>query len=244
MISIRPVEVSRKPRHVGIIMDGNGRWALRRQRPRVVGHRVGATAVRKTAETAIRLGIEQLTLFAFSSENWKRPPEEVNYLMRLFLRFLQGERDRLIENGIRLRAIGRLSELPKSVQKALEEAIEASRDCDRLTLCLAVNYGSRCEIVDACRKLAALASAGELCPADIDEAAVEESLYQSDMPPLDLVIRTAGEMRLSNFLLWQAAYAEFWVTPVCWPDFREKHLIEAVNNYGRRERRFGGLPGR
>ncbi len=229
------------PRHIGIIMDGNGRWARKRGKPRVAGHRAGARAVRKVTETAAELGVEQLTLFAFSSENWRRPSEEVEALMKLFERFLRKEKKGLIENGIRLKAIGRIYELPPGVRRELERVIKATRRGRRMTLCLAVNYGSRFEIVDACRKVASLVKAGRLSPEDIDEGTVSSHLYQPDMPPLDLVIRTGGEKRLSNFLLWQAAYAELWMTRVCWPEFGKEELLAAIAAFTRRERRFGGL---
>ena len=230
------------PRHVGIIMDGNGRWARRRGKRRVVGHRVAAAAVRRVTEAAAQSAIEQLTLFAFSSENWQRPQAEVRFLMQLVGRFLQGERNRLLANGVRLRAIGRLDELPPEVKRELRRTIQATRCGDRLTLCLAINYGSRKELTDACRHLARRAALGLIVPEAIDEADVESCLYQPDMPPLDLIIRTGGEMRLSNFLLWQAAYAELWVTDACWPDFDEELLRQAIAAFGRRERRFGDVP--
>jgi len=229
------------PRHVGIIMDGNGRWAERQGKPRLIGHRVGAAAVRRTTEAAAKLGISQLTLFAFSSENWRRPEEEVDFLMRLFRRFLRSERDRLRRDGVRLLAVGRLAELPAFVVRELEHTIEATGNGERITLCLAVNYGGRQEIVDACRSLAARAASGRIDPEAIDADAVEASMYQPDMPPLDLVIRTGGEMRLSNFLVWQSAYAEFWSTATCWPAFGEELLGRAVAEFRRRERRFGAL---
>jgi undecaprenyl diphosphate synthase len=229
------------PRHIGIIMDGNGRWALERGRPRIVGHRVGASAVRRGAEAAARLGVGQLTLFAFSTENWKRPADETRFLMRLFLRFLGSDERVLIDRGIRLQAIGRLHELPGEVRSELFRVMESTSRGERFTLCLAVNYGARSEIVDACRALAGRAMAGSVRPSDIDEALFEGALYQPDMPPLDLVIRTGGDMRLSNFLLWQAAYAELWITPDCWPDFSEAHLMRAIDAFATRERRFGAL---
>ncbi|MBN1442432.1 MAG: di-trans,poly-cis-decaprenylcistransferase [Planctomycetes bacterium] len=231
------------PRHIGIIMDGNGRWALERGRPRIVGHRVGASTVRRITEAAARLGVNQLTLFAFSTENWKRPAGETQFLMRLFLRFLSSDERVLIERGIRLHAIGRLHELPDEVRRELLRVMESTSRGDRFTLCLAVNYGARSEIVDACRALAGRAIAGSVQPSDIDEALFEGALYQPDMPPLDLVIRTGGDMRLSNFLLWQAAYAELWITPDCWPDFSEEHLMRAIDAFATRERRFGALLG-
>ncbi len=230
------------PQHVAIIMDGNGRWARRRGRPRFVGHRCGAQAVRRTMESAVQLGLKQLTLFAFSTENGKRPRKEVDFLFHLFGRFLRCERKTLLTNSVRLLIIGRTDVLPSSVRDELRRTMELTRDCDGLTLCLAVNYGGRVELVDACRRLVGLAGERLLMPAEVDEAMIEASLYQPDMPPLDLIIRTGGDLRLSNFLLWQAAYAEIYVTPVFWPDFGEADLRKAIAAFGRRERRFGGLP--
>ena len=229
------------PRHVGIIMDGNGRWAAQRGRPRIAGHRAGAAAVRRITEAAVEVGLDQLTVYAFSSENWNRPAGEVRALMRLFKRYLHSECERLLTNGVRLRAIGRIRELPDDVQKELDRTMSLTKGCSRLDLCLAINYGGRNELVDAARKLARRATRGQLAPDAIDEATLSSHLYQPDMPPLDLVIRTGGEMRLSNFLLWQAAYAEFWATTTCWPDFGREHLCEAVAVFQGRERRFGGV---
>ncbi|OGQ90043.1 MAG: di-trans,poly-cis-decaprenylcistransferase [Deltaproteobacteria bacterium RIFOXYA12_FULL_58_15] len=229
------------PRHVGIIMDGNGRWAERRSQPRVFGHRAGAKAVRSVTEEATRMGIGQLTLFAFSTENWKRPPEEVKALMLLFGRYLRGEEERLLNNGIRLRAVGRLHELPKDVHNELERVMTSTQNGSALTLCLAINYGGHTEIADACKKLAERATSGAIRAEDIDEQAIQDALYQPDMPPLDLVIRTGGEMRLSNFLLWQAAYAELYLTPTYWPDFDGEQLRVAIADFHARNRRFGGL---
>ena len=230
------------PRHVAIIMDGNGRWAARSARPRFVGHRAGAAAVRRTAEAAARLHLDQLTLFALSTENLRRPRTELQCLNRLFVRFLRSERDTLLANNIRLRAIGRLHDLCANVRRELDETINLTRACRGMTLCLAVNYGARAELVDACRTLVRLAAERRVTPAAIDEAALNAALYQPDMPPLDLIIRTGGDMRLSNFLLWQAAYAEIYVTPVYWPDFNETHLHRAIADFRRRSRRFGLLP--
>ena len=230
------------PRHIGIIMDGNGRWAQERGRSRLLGHRAGVEAVRRTVRAAARLGIEQLTLFAFSTENWRRPAAEVRFLWRLIRRFLRAECIELRDNGIRLRAIGRLEGLPEEVRSELRQAIALTAGGNALTLCLAVNYGGRAEVVDACRQLVRRAVGGRLSAEEITEDMLGACLYQPDMPPLDLIIRTGGEMRLSNFLLWQAAYAELWVTPVAWPDFGEERLCEAVSDFLRRNRRFGGLP--
>lgn len=233
----------RLPRHVGIIMDGNGRWATRRGLPRVAGHRAGARAVRRIVEAAARLGLGQLTLYAFSTENWSRPPAEVSALMRLLAAYLRRERGYMVRNDIRLITIGRLGELPRPVCREIKTSIMATKSCAGMTLCLAINYGARSELVDACRVLAGRAAEGLLRAGGIGEADITSCLYQSDMPPLDLIIRTAGECRLSNFLLWQAAYAELWVTPVTWPDFNGDMLLQAVDAFGARERKFGGLPG-
>ena len=229
------------PRHVAIIMDGNGRWAERRGRPRYVGHRMGARAVRRTTEAAVALGLQQLTLYAFSTENWQRPQAEVDFLMRLLRRFLRGERRTLLKNGVRLRAIGRIGELPQFVQDELAGTIAVTRHGRAMTLCLAVNYGGQAEIVDACRHVARQVRDDGVNPDSIDAATVAAYLYDPDMPPLDLIVRTGGEMRLSNFLLWQAAYAELYVTPVCWPDFGEEHLRRAMAHFAGRERRYGAV---
>lgn len=231
------------PRHVAIIMDGNGRWARRRGRKRVIGHRVGAAVAWRVTEAARRMGLEQLTLFTFSTENWKRPEGEVSFLMRLFRRFLRSARASLLEKHIRLRVIGAVEELPQALLAEVRRSEEFTRSCDGMTLCLAVNYGARREIVESCRRLVRLACEGRVRPEDVDEAAIEAGFFQPDMPPPDLIIRTGGEQRLSNFLLWQAAYAEIWTTSVCWPDFREEQLREATAAFQQRERRFGGVPG-
>jgi undecaprenyl diphosphate synthase len=231
------------PFHVGIILDANGRWATQRGRRRNVGHRVGAEAVRRTTEAAARMGLRQLTFFVFSSENWKRPPEEVDFLMRLFRRFLRAEADGMRRNDIRFRVIGRIHELPGRLADEIALAESTTRSCRGMTLCLAMNYGGRNEILDACRRLVKSAACREINADDIDEHVFTDRLYQPDMPPLDLIIRTGGEMRLSNFLLWQAAYAEFYATPVCGPDFGEEHLMQAIADFRRRTRRFGALEG-
>ena len=223
-------------------MDGNGRWAERRGLPRRAGHRAGARAVRRTVEAAVAMGLEQLTLYVFSTENWRRPKEEVDALMRLFRKFLRQERRTLLKNGVRLLAIGQTERLPLPVRHALAETIEDTRTGRAMTLCLAVNYGGRAELVDAVRRVARAVASGETAVEAVDDALLEACLYQPDMAPLDLIIRTGGEMRLSNFLLWQAAYAEIWVTPVLWPDFGEDDLRAAVSAFQFRDRRFGGRP--
>lgn len=235
------VRPSRLPRHVAIIMDGNGRWAEQRGFPRIFGHRTGAAAVRETVVECGRLGIEALTLFSFSSENWKRPPDEVEALMRLCVMYLEGERDTLVRENLRLRVIGRREGLPDEVVRAIEAVEEATSHLTGPTLCLAINYGSRAEIVDATRALARRVRSGELDPGDIDETAFGAELGTAGLPEPDLLIRTAGEMRLSNFLLWQLSYAELYVTDVCWPDFDTARFHAAIREYARRRRRFGGL---
>jgi undecaprenyl diphosphate synthase len=229
------------PRHVAIIMDGNGRWAEARGLARMKGHRVGAESVRVVTRHAARMGIEQLTLFAFSTENWKRPRHEVTYLFRLLRRYLVQERGELMENGIRLTAIGRLGELPDYVVRALRETEELTARNRKMTLCLALNYGGRTEITDAVRSIALDVAAGRLAPESIGEATLESRFYQPGMPPLDLLVRTAGEQRVSNFLLWQLSYAEIVIVESAWPDFREEELESAIAQYGTRVRRFGGI---
>jgi undecaprenyl diphosphate synthase len=235
------VDPRRIPSHVAIIMDGNGRWAEQRGFPRIFGHRNGAAAVRRTVEQAGRLGIDVLTLYSFSLENWKRPKEEVDALMMLCLAYLEGERDALIREGIRFKVIGRREGLPPPVVEAIEEVTQATRDGRTATLCLAINYGSRAELTDAARSLARDAKSGRIDPDAIDEPLLSSRLATDGLPDPDLLIRTAGEMRVSNFLLWQISYAELHVTNVLWPDFQESHLNDAVRDFAGRRRRFGGL---
>ncbi|MEO1698168.1 MAG: polyprenyl diphosphate synthase [Planctomycetota bacterium] len=232
------------PEHVAIIMDGNGRWAESRGWMRARGHREGTKRVRDITTAAAELGIKSLTLYAFSRENWKRPELEVSTLMRLLRLFLRRERRSMMENGIRLRAIGREEDLPGFARRALRDTEELTRNNPGMTLRLALSYGGRTELADAARSLARDIAAGVLNEADVDEDTLRGYLYDPDTPDPDLVIRTAGEMRLSNFLLWQASYAEFYVTDVCWPDFRENELYDAVRAYAGRKRKFGGLPSR
>jgi undecaprenyl diphosphate synthase len=229
-------------RHVAIIMDGNGRWAEQRGLPRWRGHEAGAQAVRRTVEAACRLEIPVLTLFAFSSENWKRPAHEVQTLFRLFLRYVSEEQAALVDNGIRLSAFGRRDRFSPAVAAALERVERATRECRRLHLRLGLDYGSRHEVVEAVRALARRISAGELLASEIDEALITNALASRDIPDPDLVIRTAGEQRLSNFLLWQAAYAELHFCPRLWPDFDETDLQDALEDYHSRTRKFGALP--
>lgn len=222
-------------------MDGNGRWARERGLPRNRGHREGVNSVREITRECAKLGIKQLTLYAFSAENWKRPKNEVDFLMRMLRRFLIAERKEIMENNIRLAAIGRIHELPKEVQKELRKTREMSKNNKGMTLCLALNYGGRSEIADAVAKIAKDASEGALKPGDVNEDLISNHLYTAGMPDPDLLIRTSGEMRVSNFLLWQISYAELYVTPLCWPDFRKPQLMEAIAEYAKRERRFGGI---
>jgi undecaprenyl diphosphate synthase len=229
------------PRHVAIIMDGNGRWAKRRGKPRTEGHRAGAIAAREIVEHCARLGLKQLTLYSFSIENWSRPADEVNTLMRLYIEYLISERPVMLKNNIRFRQIGRRDGLPPDVLEELDRTIAALDHNTGMTLCLAVNYGSRAEIADAVRSIARKVQAGTLDINAIDEQTVSDHLYTAGMPDPDLLIRTAGEMRVSNYLLWQISYAELFVTDVCWPDFTAAEFDRALADYARRERRFGGL---
>lgn len=229
------------PRHVGVIMDGNGRWAQRRGLPRTAGHKAGVEALRGVVKAAPDLGIEVLTAYAFSTENWTRPKDEVDFLMYLLVEYCRKEVSALNEKGVRINAIGRLDELPALQRDEIYRAMAATRNNTGLVLNLAVNYGGHAELVDVVRAVAQRVKAGELAPEEIDEAVVSNHLYTAGLPELDLVIRTAGELRLSNFLLWQAAYSEFWVTDVAWPDFTREHLEQAISDFSRRDRRFGAV---
>lgn len=229
------------PRHVAIIMDGNGRWAKKRHLPRIAGHRKGIEAARATVRAAGELGIEVLTIYAFSSENWRRPAEEVSDLMGLLRHFIQSDIEELHESGVRLRIIGDYSVLSPDIVAMIDSAIARTASNERLTLAIALNYGSRAEIVRVARELAQAVTAGQLAAADIDEDAVEARLDTGDLPPVDLLIRTSGEQRLSNFLLWQLAYAELLFVDTLWPDFGRDQLEAALAVFGQRERRFGGL---
>jgi undecaprenyl diphosphate synthase len=239
----RHLDPGRLPKHIAIIMDGNGRWAKRRHLPRVAGHRAGVTAVRSTVETAARIHIPALTLYAFSEENWKkRPRTEVGFLMGLLSRYLKAEVPTLNGNNIRLEYIGRQQELPDDVQERMAWAREATSRNSGMVLTLALNYSARSELVDAFRSMVnAAAQNGGIEHLHIDEDMVARHLYTRNLPDPDLVVRTSGEMRLSNFLLWQLAYAEIYVTPTLWPDFRGTHLLEGIAEYQKRERRYGGL---
>ncbi len=232
---------SRVPAHVAIIMDGNGRWARSRGWPRIRGHQVGVESVRNIVRACRKAGVRYLTLYAFSVENWVRPKAEVSGLMRILRRFLVKEEKELHENRVRLRVIGRMGDLPAAVQAELKRVMKATEAYTEGTLTLALSYGGRTEITDAVRKIAARVKKGELDPGEIDESVVAGHLYAPDIPDPDLVIRTSGEMRISNFLLWQISYAELYITDVLWPDFREEEFLKALADYAGRQRRFGDI---
>src|SRR5215469_10343065 len=229
------------PRHVAMIMDGNGRWAKQRHLPRIEGHRAGAESARVIIRTAGELGIKYLTLYAFSVENWNRPKDEVDALMKYLVHYLKSETPELNKNNVRLEIIGQVYRLPEAVQEHLKKSVSTLSKNNGLTLIMALSYGGRTEIVDAVRGIAAKVKKGELDPADINEQVVTEHLYTRKWPDPDVLIRTSGEMRVSNFLLWQISYAELVVTPTLWPDFRKPQFYEALEDYARRHRRFGGL---
>lgn len=231
----------RWPRHIAVIMDGNGRWAQSQGLPRVEGHRRGVASVRQTVEECARLGIEQLTLYCLSSENWKRPQSELDFLMHLLEQYMIEERSTIMEQNIVVRIIGRRDGIPKSVLAEMDKTIEMSSTNTGTRLCLAINYGGRGEMVDAVQRIAEEVRDGKLSPSDIDEQCLSDYLYTAGMPDPDLLIRTAGELRISNFLLWQISYAELWVTDLCWPEFREPDLHDAIRDFASRDRRFGGL---
>ena len=235
------IPLNRRPRHIAIIMDGNGRWAERQSLPRIAGHERGVASVRRTTEECARLKIEQLTLYCLSSENWKRPQTEINFLMHLLEQYMIEERTTIMENNVRVRMIGRRDDIPEKVLHELDKTVEMSSTNTGLWLNLAINYGGRAEIADAVRAIATKVAAGELSPAAIDETTISSHLYTASAPDPDLMIRTAGEMRISNFLLWQISYAEIWVTTKCWPEFDEPTLHEAIAAYAARKRSFGGL---
>lgn len=235
------LDPARLPQHVAVIMDGNGRWAKERGLPRIEGHRRGVKSVRATIEECCRLGIGQLTMYCLSVENWKRPQAELDFLMKLLHQYLLEERAEIMEQNIRFAVIGRREGLPARVLREIDENIRVSRDNTGMVLSLAINYGGRTELVDAVRSLAEQARQGTLDPDSIDETTLNDALYTAGMPDPDLLIRTAGEMRVSNFLLWQISYAELWVTEQCWPDFNAVTLHQALRDYAGRERRFGGL---
>jgi len=236
---VRSIDFERLPRHVAIIMDGNGRWAKLRHKRRVEGHRAGSASVRDVVETSARLGLQVLTLYAFSVENWKRPKAEVSTLMGLLKHYLRIELSTLLKNNIRFQVIGRPG-LPEDVASELARGTERTRHCTGLHFNIALNYGGRAEITDAVRRLVAEAVAGKNGD-PIEEDTISSYLYTAGQPDPDLLIRTSGEMRVSDFLLWQIAYSEIWVTDVLWPDFRRRHLLQAIADYQKRERRYGGI---
>lgn len=229
------------PARIAIIMDGNGRWATMRSLPRIEGHREGEKAVTATVRAAVELGVEALTLYAFSTENWRRPKDEVRFLMNYNRELLDRRVAEFNELGVRIRFIGRKGRVPKSLRQKMEEATEVTKNNKGLKLNVAFNYGGRAELVDAVREIAQKVSRGEIKPHAINEKIINKHLYAPDVPEYDLLIRTAGEMRVSNFLLWEIAYAEFCFLPVLWPDFRKEHLLEAIREYSRRTRKFGAL---
>lgn len=236
---LQSLDRSRLPCHVAIIMDGNGRWATSRSLPRMEGHRAGVRALRETVEACGELGIKFLTVYVFSTENWERPGDEVGSLMDLLIHVLDTELPRLEKHGVRLRVIGDRRRLPARVNRKIDEALKRVPENGRLVLCVALNYGGRAEIVQAAKRLADDVAAGVVSLDEVDERRFASYLYTADIPDPDLIIRTGGEHRISNFLLWQAAYAELWLTPVFWPDFRRIHLYSAILDFQRRQRRFG-----
>ena len=239
MITKERIIASKLPKHVAIIMDGNGRWAKQKGMARVFGHENGSKSVRQVVENCARLGIEYLTLYAFSTENWNRPKLEVQTLMKLLISSLKKEINTLQDNNIKLSAIGNLSNLPKKVFNELAEVIENTKNNDRMTLTVALSYGSREEILNTVKEISIKVKNNIISPEKIDESIINEHLYTRNLPDVDLLIRTSGEERISNFLLWQIAYAELYFTSVLWPDFTEQHLYEAIIEYQKRERRFG-----
>ena len=234
-----PAEIACVPRHVAVIMDGNGRWAKQRGRPRLFGHRAGADSLRAVLRACRDHGVEYLTVYAFSTENWVRPQDEVSGLMSLLRTFLNKDEHELHENQVRLRVTGRVQDLPKAVRAELDRVMAATQNYSKGHLILALSYGGRAEIVDAVRALAADVQAGRLAPEAVDEKAIAARLYLPDVPDPDLMIRTSGELRLSNFLLWELSYSEFYFTETLWPDFREADFAKALDEYARRQRRYG-----
>lgn len=235
------VPPERRPQHIAVIMDGNGRWAQRQKLPRIEGHRRGVASVRRTVEECARLDIGQLTLYCLSSENWKRPPQELDFLMHLLEQYMIEERTTIMQQNISVQIIGRRDGIPAQVQREMDKTIELSAANTGTCLCLAVNYGGRAEMLDAVRRIAEKVRGGQLDPADLTEETIADHLYTRGMSDPDLLIRTAGEMRISNFLLWQISYAELWVTQRCWPEFDESDLHLAIRDFAARDRRFGGL---
>lgn len=235
------IDWNRLPRHVAIIMDGNGRWAAQRGQPRIAGHRAGVEAVRASVDTGARLGLGALTLYAFSTENWKRPRYEVEALMRMLRKYLRLELDEIDQQNIRFQTIGRIEKLSPGVRAEIAKASERTAANTGMILSVALNYGGRTEIVDACRAAMRKLQANGGRPEELEEESIAAELYTRNLPELDLLVRTSGELRISNFLLWQIAYAEIYVTDTLWPDFRRLHLLQAIVDYQQRSRRFGGL---
>lgn len=234
-----PLDYDKLPQHIAIIMDGNGRWAKHRGKKRIFGHQQGVKAVQKIVEEAARLKVPYLTLFAFSTENWNRPKEEIGTLMKLLVRSLREELEKMLKNNIRLTTIGATDRLPTQVQKELEQVVEKTKNNSNMVLTLALSYGGREEIKRATREIAVLVKNNIISPEKIDESIINRHLYAQNLPDVDLLIRTSGEQRISNFMLWHLAYAELYFTSTCWPDFDEKELHAALLNYQNRERRFG-----
>ncbi len=241
MSDISAIDLNRLPRHVAIIMDGNGRWAQKRKQPRLFGHKAGAESVRKIVKICREIGIEYLTLYAFSSENWRRPAQEVTGLMSILKNFLESELPRMQKNDIRLMSIGDRQRLPDEVRKSLERGIAATSGNSKLTLNLALSYGSRDELIRAVKAISSLCLKGDMTPDQITDQTINENLDTCQMPDPDLLIRTGGEARLSNFLLWQISYSEIYFTETMWPDFREQSFLQALLEYQSRERRFGRI---
>lgn len=235
------INIENVPNHIAIIMDGNGRWAKSRMMPRTYGHKAGVETIRKVVKEAQRLGVKHLTLYAFSTENWKRPAEEVNALMKLLVTYLRKELKELHKNGVKITTVGDISKLPQACIEELNKSMEETKDNKGLELSLALNYGSRADIVRAVQNISKSVSNGEIEVDSIDEICIKKNLYTASTPDPDLVIRTSGEQRLSNFLLWEVAYSEFYYTDIHWPDFDEQELQKAIYSYQNRDRRFGGI---
>ncbi|MBI1746001.1 MAG: isoprenyl transferase [Acidobacteria bacterium] len=238
---LQAIDFDRLPQHIAVIMDGNGRWAAARRLPRVAGHRAGIASVKEVVETSARLGIRVLTLYAFSVENWKRPKSEISTLMSLLKEYLQKELSSIIKNNIRFCTIGRVNDLAPDIQQSLQKAIAETSQNNGMIMNIALNYGGRAELVDAFQSIMRQVAQNGHRDTVITEQLISDHLYTSGLDDPDLLIRTSGEMRISNFLLWQIAYAEIWMTPVYWPDFRREHLLQAIVDYQKRDRRYGGL---
>ena len=235
---VNEIDFTRLPKHVAVIMDGNGRWAKKRHLPRIEGHRAGSKSVQEVVETSARIGIKYLTLYAFSKENWKRPKREISTLWRLLEDYLKREDKVLVNNNLRLKVIGQIEQIPAEVQSELRRVEDLTKNNTRMTVVLALNYGGRAELVDAVKKIMVNRN---IKPESLNEEMFSSYLYTSGIPDPDLLIRTSGELRISNFLLWEIAYSEIWITPTFWPDFRKKHVLQAVIEFQKRERRFGDI---